>query len=182
MFSLSALAVALFVVNAPAFAEKEAAQATHDGKVVSITDSKLVMTGRDGKEHSHSLNADAKVTLDGKAAKASDLKAGTRIRVTTHADDATVATHIEAIDKNETFANTHEGKVVSMSSTRLVMSDKNGKEHSHTLSADAKVTLDGKPCKLGDLKPGMKIRVTTPKSDVGTAIEVEAIEKNAKFA
>ena len=39
---------------------------------------------------------DAKVTCDGKASKAADLKAGTHVRVTAHKDDKTVATAVES--------------------------------------------------------------------------------------
>jgi hypothetical protein len=35
---------------------------------------------------------------------------------------------------------------------------------------------------MGDLKAGMKIRVTTKSSDAGVAIHVEAIDKNAEFS
>lgn len=179
------MALALFVVGAPAFAAKDTDEAMHDGKVVSITSSKLVMTNKgdkDGKEHTHTLATEVKVTLDGKACKAEELKAGTKIRVTTTAKDAKVATQIEAIDKNETFANTHDGKVVSITSSKLMMSDKDGKEHSHSVTTDTKVTCDGKVCKTSDLKAGMKIRVTTKKTDAGAAIGIEAIDKDSGFA
>jgi formylmethanofuran dehydrogenase subunit D len=184
-FSLGATALALLVVSAPAFADKKAENPTHDGKVVSITGSTLVMTikgDKDAKEHSHTLADDAKVTLDGKACKAEDLKAGTKVRVTTKAGEPKIAIAIEAIDKNETFANTHDGKVVTITETKLVMTDKDGKEHSHAISTKAKVTLDGKDCKTEDLKAGFKIRVTTRNSEKGVVIEIEAIDKNADFA
>jgi hypothetical protein len=181
-FAVAAMALALSVTNA--FAAKEMHEVIHDGKVVSATSSKLVMTskGKDSKEHTHTLAADAKVTLDGKTIKAQDLKAGTKIRVTTKTNDSKVATHVEAIDKNETFADTHDGKVVSITNSKLVMTNKDGKEHSHAVSADTKVTLDGKVAKAADIKAGTKIRVTTKKADEGTAIGIEAIDKDAGFA
>jgi hypothetical protein len=78
-------------------------------------------------------------------------------------------------------ADTHEGTVVSASEKELVMKDKNGDRHTHTLAADAKVTCDGKDCKLDDLKPGQKIRVTTKKGDKKVATKIEALDKNKKF-
>ena len=137
---------------------------------------------KDGKEHTHSLASDAKVTLDGKACKAADLKAGTKIRVTTTTKEAKVATHIEAIDKNETFAHTHDGKVVSITSSKLMMTGSDGIEHSHTITTDTKVSLDGKECKASDLRAGLKIRVTTKPSDDDAAIGIEAIDKDSGFA
>jgi hypothetical protein len=74
--------------------------------------------------------------------------------------------------------NTHEGTFVkAMNEKEFVMSDQ-GKEHSHKLSADAKVlNADGKECKLADLKKGQMIRVTTKEGDMKTATKVEALRK-----
>ena len=74
-------------------------------KFVSATSRKFVMTGDDGKEHSHSITDDTKVTCDRKDCKASDLKAGTKIRVTTKKSDEKAVTCIEAIVKDADFAN-----------------------------------------------------------------------------
>jgi hypothetical protein len=108
MTSICALAIALMFVSANVFAdkEKEAEKSTHDGKVVSVTSAKLVMSNQDGEEHAHKLSSDTTMTLDGKACKSEDLKAGTRIRVTTKEGDPEVATNIEAIEKDEDFKKT----------------------------------------------------------------------------
>ncbi len=82
----------------------EACGNTHDGKFVSISGSKLVMSGQDGKEHSHTVAADAKVCCDGAACGTGDLKVGSQIRVTTQTDDKNVATKIESLDKQAKFA------------------------------------------------------------------------------
>jgi len=72
---------------------------THEGTFVSAKDDKeFTMKDKDGKEHSHMLDKDAKVIgTDGKAAKLSDLKKDQKIRVTTKADDKKVATKVEAV-------------------------------------------------------------------------------------
>jgi len=70
---------------------------------------------------------------------------------------------------------THEGKVVKVDGTKLTMSDKDGKnEHTHTIPADAKITLDGKDAKLADLKAGMSVKVTAEKKD--NKVQVTKIE------
>ena len=69
---------------------------THDGKVVSVIGDKLTTTCGEGKQHSHTMAKDAKVTCDGHASKATDLKAGTCVRVTENKDDKTVATAVES--------------------------------------------------------------------------------------
>jgi uncharacterized protein (TIGR03000 family) len=92
--SFVALALALFI-RAPAMAEKPAD--THEGKIVSVTGDELVMTGKDGKKHTHTLAPDAEITVDGKASKVEDLKAGMKIKVTTRAGDQDVLTKVEAV-------------------------------------------------------------------------------------
>jgi len=77
---------------------------SHDGKVVSITAAKLVMTNMDGaEEHTHALTADVKITCDGKACKAADLKSGMRVRVTTENGTPHAVTRIEALDNHPEF-------------------------------------------------------------------------------
>ncbi|MEQ9409811.1 MAG: hypothetical protein RIK87_18895 [Fuerstiella sp.] len=181
--SLSTLALTVLAGCMAATNAEDATQhKMHDGKVVSVTSTSLTMTGREGKEHSHTLSPDTKLTLDGKACKAADLKVGTRIRVTTKAGDTKLAINVEGIDHDKLFANTHDGKVVTITAEKLVMTGKDGKpEHSHAVSKNTQVTCDGKECKATDLKVSMKIRVTTePKG--GAALIIEAIDKDADFA
>jgi hypothetical protein len=96
--------LAAVAASAPGLAAKDADNATHDGTVVSITGDKLVMTNKEGPEHSHALTSDAKLTLDGKACTVADLKPGTKIRVTLQRDTPHAAIRVEAIDKNPEFA------------------------------------------------------------------------------
>jgi hypothetical protein len=77
-------------------------------------------------------------------------------------------------------ANTHEGVVVSTSENKLVMKDKEGKtEHTHTVARDARITCDGKECKLEDLKKGTFIRVTTG-PDNKMVVRIDASTKPLK--
>src|SRR5687767_11627111 len=68
----------------------------------------------------------------------------------------------------------HEGTVVSTSAGKLVMTDKDGNEHSHDVGAKAKITLDGKAAKLTDLKKGQKVTVTTDDDGKVTAIAAKS--------
>ncbi len=179
--SMSAIALAVLARSAMAFTAEEAKETMHDGTIVSITSTELVMKSND-KEHTHTLAKHAKMTLDGKDCKAEDLKAGLKIRVTTKNGDAKDATNVEAISKNAMFANTHEGKFVSTTTGKFVMTNTDGKEHSHTITGDTKVTCDKKDCKVSDLKAGTKIRVTTKKSDEKAVTCIEAIVKDSDFA
>ena len=84
--------------------------------------------------------------------------------------------------KPESCGNMHEGKIVSISGTKLVTSCPDGKEHSHTVAADAKVTCDGAVCRTEDLKAGSKIRLTTKPDDKLVAIKIESLKKHTEFA
>ena len=154
-------------------------KSTMDGTVVSVTSDKLTMTGKDGKEHSHALTATTKVTCDGKPCTVADLKAGTQIRVTA---DRHSASRIEAIDKEAAFASKHDGSAVTINGDTLVMKPTDGKgEETYTIASGVKVTCDGKLCKASDIKPGMKVRVTTEGAEPKTATQIEALDKNRAF-
>jgi len=177
--ALATLSLTL-LVGSPALAEN--GYSTHDGKVVSVTGEKLVMTGKDGTEHVHMLAPDSKVCLDGKAIKSENLKAGMKIRVTTKNDNKDVAIRIEALENNEGYSVTQEGKVVSMNGGKLLMTNKEGKEITCTLTGDATITLDGKICKVEDLKAGTRIRCTVLGDGKRLTSQVEAIVNNGDFA
>ena len=72
-----------------------------------------------------------------------------------------------------------EGDVVTAYGD-MTMKDKDGKEHAHEILPTTQVTCDGKPCKLTDLRAGLKIRVTTKKGDK-TPLKIEALDKNKAF-
>jgi len=181
MCAAAALTLTL-LVGSPALANKDVGGSTHDGKVISVTGEKLVMVGKDGKEHSHDLTADAKVCLDGKSIKIENLKQGMWIRVTIKDDLKNVATRIEALENNKEFSTTQDGKVVSMTGDKLVMTNKEGKEVTCILTGDATVTIDGKASKVEDLKAGTRIRVTVLGDGKLLTSIVEAIVSNEDFA
>ena len=73
----------------------------------------------------------------------------------------TVVSTATAWAKADDKGDTHSGVVVSASGGKLTMSDKDGKnEHTHDLAKDAKITCNGKECKLEDLKKGTAVKVT----------------------
>src|SRR5262245_22647710 len=90
LVAVSALALVVWAVPSTL-----AADDAHGGTVVAVADGKLTMTATGSKdEHSHAVAADAKVTLNGKDIKLTDLKKGDKIKVTLGSDKK--ATKIEA--------------------------------------------------------------------------------------
>ena len=87
-----------------------------------------------------------------------------------------------ASQKKESSAKTFHGKIVSVTGNKLIMANKEGKERTHWLTMDAKLTCDGTVCKADDLKAGRKIRVTTKKDNRDEATGVESLDKHTEFA
>lgn len=88
----------------------------------------------------------------------------------------TILSNVTLAAKDDVAGDTHSGLVVSASAGKLTMSDKDGKnEHSHDVAANAKISCDGKECKLEDLKKGASVKVTTKDKK---AVKIEA--KTAK--
>jgi len=79
-------------------------------------------------------------------------------------------------EKDKDKEGTHEGIVVKAADGKLTMTDKDGKnEHVHDVAKDAKISCDGKECKLDDLKKGFTVKVTTEKKgDKVVATKIEA--------
>jgi len=74
----------------------------------------------------------------------------------------------------------HQGKVVETSASKLVMTDMEGKKpHPMEVPTSATVTRDGKEVKLSDLKAGDTITVTTDTQDgksMVTKVEAKGVE------
>lgn len=68
----------------------------------------------------------------------------------------------------------HEGTVVSAGAGKLTMT-KTGEtaQHSHDVGDDAKITLDGRPAKLEDLKAGFHVKVTLDANKAVASIEAK---------
>lgn len=80
-------------------------------------------------------------------------------------------------DDKEKDKNIHIGKLVSVKGNVFTMETK-GKKHEHILGKDAKVfDVEGKECKLDDLKTNQLIQVTTSETDTKVATKVEAMKK-----
>ena len=102
--------------------------------------------------------------------------------ISTIVEEKRLAPQDAAMPKKKSSPKTFEGRIVSMTGDKLVMSSKEGTEYSHTLAADAQLTCDGTVCKAEALKPGHKIRVTTMQDERNVVTGIESLNKNADFA
>jgi len=70
---------------------------------------------------------------------------------------------------------THEGMVVNAAQGKLTMTMEDGtKKHTHEVPATAKITVDGKPARLEDLKENFHIKVTTDENNVVKSIDARS--------
>jgi hypothetical protein len=80
--SMAAMAMGILFVSSASAKARKADHLSHTGTFVSASNGKLVMTGRNGKEHTHAVAKDVKVMIDGKAGALAGLKKGMHISVT----------------------------------------------------------------------------------------------------
>jgi type 1 fimbria pilin len=73
---------------------------------------------------------------------------------------------------------TVEGTVVKAGGGKLMITGTDKKPHACNVADDAKITCDGKECKLADLKKGVKVKVTVEgKGKKAKATKIEASTK-----
>jgi antitoxin (DNA-binding transcriptional repressor) of toxin-antitoxin stability system len=150
---------------------------TMSGKVTKAEKDKVMFKDEANKEQTADVGADTKVTIDGAAGKAEDIKDGSTVTVTKKGD---TVTSIEA--KKPTAAPppppppaeamTMSGKVTKAEKDKVMFKDDAGKEQTAAVGADTKVTIDGKEDKAENIKDGMTVTVTK-KGDAITKIEAK---------
>jgi hypothetical protein len=69
----------------------------------------------------------------------------------------------------------HEGTVVSAAAGKLAIKDKAGKDQSFAIDGATKVTVNGKPGRLEDLKESMPVQVMV--DDKGKVLTVSTVDK-----
>ena len=72
----------------------------------------------------------------------------------------------------------HEGTVVSAAAGRLSIKDKAGKDQSFAVDGAAKITVNGKPGRLEDLKETMPVQIMT--DDKGKVLAISTVDKDKK--
>jgi hypothetical protein len=76
------LSLVLAVMALVCFLASPALADTAEGTFVKVDGKMLTIKDKDNKEHSCEMAADCKVSCDGKECKASELKAGVKVKVT----------------------------------------------------------------------------------------------------
>ncbi len=91
--ALLCISLATFVIDAPS------TDSSYSGKVTTISATQVTMLDAQGENRSFEVSSDAKITLNGKPAKLTDIEVGDQIKVTTRVKDGKpLAIVIEAKD------------------------------------------------------------------------------------
>jgi ribosomal 50S subunit-recycling heat shock protein len=146
----------------PLITELRVTGSTIGGVIKDVSATDIALEG-EKKPQAFKVAADTRVTVNGKDAKAADLKAGDKVLITLKADESgalSIAGGTKVGDgekpgaKNPKFG----GKVASVDpAARTVLlagKGEGGKEIPVKITADAKITVDGKVAKIGDIRKG----------------------------
>ncbi len=132
--------------------------------IVKQVDATMIALEGEKNPRTAAISAGTQVTVNGKAAKATDLKPGDKVMVVLSADEKTALAITSGAKpgdgekpgvKNPKFG----GKIASVDATAKTITVLTGKGDSVKetvlkLTADAKITVDGKDAKIGDLAKG----------------------------
>ncbi len=143
---------------------------TIDGAIKQVDATSITLTNVKAGDRTIKLLATTKVTINGKDAKVADLKAGDNVSVTIAADESgavTISTGTKGDKPGEKPSKTSKfgGKIASVDATANTINIFVGKgeaikEVPVKLTADVKITIDGKAAKIGDLVKGMNATFT----------------------
>ena len=157
--------------------------------VIKQVDSTSVTLDSEKNPRTIKLAADGKVTINGKDAKLADLKAGDKVAVTTTADESgaiLIATGAKVGGDGDKPGVKPEkvakfgGKIAAVDATAKTVTISVGKgdaikEVPVKLTADAKITIDGKEAKIADLVKGMNAAFTIAAAKDGQPREASEV-------
>jgi len=159
------IALALFLIAAVA----EPASANVKIKKISPDAKQLVVTGKDGKDHTYQVGDDTKILLStGKQGKLGDLKEGQSIALA-HEKIGGKPTARVILDCQGAFKNGElaHGMVQSVAADKreFVLKEAKDKQATFTFADSGRITLNDKSSKLDDLKKGDHIVVAFEKKN-----------------
>jgi hypothetical protein len=84
-------------------------------------------------------------------------------------------------DKDKDGVKTYDVKIKTVEAHKLTVTGKDGKDYTKTVAKDAKISCDGKDCKLSDLKAGLSAMVTVSADEITVvAATTKAAPKDGK--
>ena len=156
------------------------------GKVTSVSETSITLTGRDGKAQTVKVDANTKVYAGRDEAKLADIKSGWLAFVETGSNG--VATVIRAADPAQIRAHAGDrpsfdpahiagGKITAVSATSITLAGRDGKTQTVKIDAKTKIYAGRDEAKVSALKTGWLAFVQ--KNDAGVAVSIRAADPAA---
>jgi Cu/Ag efflux protein CusF len=128
---------------------------------VDAANNRVVVKDNDGKEWTFQVGKDARIRVNERERKLSDLKAGDHVAIRFAKEgDRLVAHGIRSAERGRHAAQAR-GKVerVDAGNQRLVVKGQDGRDHAFRLAKDARVRVNGRDGKLADLRAGDEVSI-----------------------
>jgi len=128
---------------------------------VDAGNNRVVVKDNQGKEWAFQVGKDARIRVNEKERKLSDLKAGDRVAIRYVKErDQLVARGIRSAERGR-LGHAARGKVerVDAGNHQLVVKSQDGRDHAFRLAQDARVHVNGREAKLADLRAGDEVTI-----------------------
>lgn len=164
------------------------------GNISKVGKDKLTAASKDGQSMTFTVNDQTAISLDGKAAKLSDLKIPYVVSVTYQKDGETLVASVVAARSSNVSAifvpardlsaviNRRDaddataifsGTISKIGDAKFAAKSNEGKEHTFAVNDETTYSLDGRKAKFADLKTGQTVTVTF-KGDVATMVAAKS--------
>jgi len=130
-------------------------------KRVAADQNQLLLKDQNGKDMTFQLGQDARVRLNNKDGKVTDLKEGDDVIIRYQRQGDNLAVREICADRGAPAADLTRGTIQSINADnhQLVLKDRDGKVWTFFLDRDAKVRLNDRDSTLGDLKTGNEVTI-----------------------
>jgi Cu/Ag efflux protein CusF len=130
-------------------------------KRVAADQNQLLLKDQNGKDMTFQLGQDARVRLNNKDGKVTDLKEGDDVIIRYRRQGDNLAVREICADRGAPAADLTRGTIQSIGADnqQLVMKDRDGKLWTFFLDRDAKVQVNDRDSTLADLKTGNEVTI-----------------------
>jgi len=128
---------------------------------VEADNNRVVVKDNEGKEWTFQVGRDARIRVNDRERKLSDLKAGDHVAIRyVKEGDRLVARGIHSAERGR-LGHAARGKVerVDAGNHQLVVKSQDGRDHAFRLAQDARVHINGRDAKLADLRAGDDVTI-----------------------
>jgi hypothetical protein len=87
---------------------------------------------------------------------------------------------LTAHENHDAAAGSQDGRIVTITDDRIVTKSPTEGERVYGLARKVRVTREGRPCRIDDLKLGVRVRITVSAYDEMTAVGIECLAREGE--